>query len=653
MSQTDERAVDLRQQLGFEQLIAEVSAKVVSAPDETFAETVIAGLGEVVTSLGGERGAILTVEATRNIVTLAHAWYHPSLANRIPGAVDLAVLVPWAAQQVLGHGMPLIVNSLADLPDEAARDRAAYLAMGIKSNLIVPVVIGGAIRYVVTMGAMRNEVRWPLSYVPRLQLLGEIIANTIERRRVTEALRQSEARLTLAAQSAGAGAWDLDAATGRIWATPEANELYGFARDAEPTLDLVLGAIHPDDAGRVRDRLAEVSAPGAEFVDEYRVLLPDGAVRWVIVRGRARTEPDGTHRRVSGISIDITARKETEAALEAANADLQRLREQLERENTYLRQEATQLKRGGSIVAQSAAIRRVMSEIEKVSATDSTVLLLGETGVGKELVASAIHDMSPRRERPMVRVNCAAIPTTLIEAELFGREKGAYTGALSKQIGRFELASGSTIFLDEIGDLPPDIQVKLLRVIQERQIERLGSPRPIAVNLRIIAATNRDLAKEVRSGRFREDLFYRLNVFPIRVPALRERLDDLPLLVDSLVDELGDRIGKHFTSVSRASLARLARYHWPGNVRELRNVIERAMILSAGPMLDVDVPDVPGAEAAGPGSSRTSSMDPEAVLRVLQRTGWRVRGHGGAAELLGLKPTTLEARMTKMGITRP
>jgi len=321
--------------------------------------------------------------------------------------------------------------------------------------------------------------------------------------------------------------------------------------------------------------VAVVSEAGGEFMEEHRVSLPGGGLRWINARGRARSEVSGPPRFVTGISLDITARKETEAALEAANADLRRLRDQLERENTYLRQEATAQKGRAQIVSQSAAIRRALSEVEKVAPTDSTVLLLGETGVGKELLAAAIHDMSPRRERTMVRVNCAAIPATLIEAELFGREKGAYTGALSKQVGRFEMASGSTIFLDEIGDLPPDIQIKLLRVIQERQIERLGSPRSIPVNLRIIAATHRDLASEVRAGRFRQDLFYRLNVFPIHVPSLRERLDDLPLLVDFLVDELGGRIGKRITSVTRPSLERLARYDWPGNVRELRNVIER------------------------------------------------------------------------------
>ncbi|HSP90309.1 MAG TPA: sigma 54-interacting transcriptional regulator, partial [Vicinamibacterales bacterium] len=305
------------------------------------------------------------------------------------------------------------------------------------------------------------------------------------------------------------------------------------------------------------------------------------------------------------------------------------------------------------IVGRSPAMRRAMAAVEQVAATDSTVLLVGETGTGKELFATAIHDLSSRRARTMVRVNCAAIPVTLIESELFGRERGAYTGALARQVGRFEMANGSTIFLDEIGDLPVDIQVKLLRVLQERQIERLGSPRPIDVNLRIIAATNHDLERDVREGRFRNDLYYRLNVFPVRVPPLRERLEDVPLLVDALVSELAGRMGKRIESVSRTSLEQVRRYHWPGNVRELRNAIERSIILAPGPVLDIEVPGASRSAVPPPAPPGPAGMDREAVLAVLERAGWRIRGRNGAAEQLGLKPTTLEARMARLGITRP
>jgi transcriptional regulator with GAF, ATPase, and Fis domain len=293
----------------------------------------------------------------------------------------------------------------------------------------------------------------------------------------------------------------------------------------------------------------------------------------------------------------------------------------------------------------------VLEQIRQVAATDATVLLLGETGTGKELFATQIHELSSRRARAMVRVNCAAIPATLIESELFGREKGAFTGALARQVGRFELADASTIFLDEIGDLPLEVQVKLLRVIEERKIERLGSPRSISVDTRIIAATHRDLEQSIASGAFREDLFYRLNVFPIRVPPLRDRAEDVPMLVWRFVEEFSKAFGKRIDSISKESLAALQQYAWPGNIRELRNVVERAMITATGPRLTITLPSASAAAARR--SSRLVDVEREHIRGVLERAGWRVRGAGGAADRLGLKPTTLETRMAKLGLKRP
>ena len=264
------------------------------------------------------------------------------------------------------------------------------------------------------------------------------------------------------------------------------------------------------------------------------------------------------------------------------------VRDQLQAENLYLRREARERLGPGMHRRAKCALRRVLEQARQVAATDSTVLLLGETGTGKELIATHIHELSARRGRTMVRVNCAAIPSTLIESELFGREKGAFTGALAKQVGRFELADHSTIFLDEIGDLPPDVQVKLLRVLEERQIERLGSPRPLPLNVRIIAATHRDLEQRIADDAFRQDLYYRLNVFPIQLPPLRERADDIPRLVWRFVDEFSKSFGKRIDTISRASMDALQRYPWPGNIRELRNVVERAMIVAVGHHLTVD-----------------------------------------------------------------
>jgi transcriptional regulator with GAF, ATPase, and Fis domain len=294
----------------------------------------------------------------------------------------------------------------------------------------------------------------------------------------------------------------------------------------------------------------------------------------------------------------------------------------------------------------------MLQQVRQVAPTSATVLLTGETGTGKELLAAEIHELSPRRARVMVRVNCAAIPSGLVENELFGREKGAYTGALVRQAGRFEVADKSTIFLDEIGDLPPDVQVKLLRVLQERQVERLGSTTPIHLDVRVIAATNRDLARGIAQGTFREDLFYRLNVFPIRVPPLRERIEDVPLLVWSFVEEFARTYGKRIDGVSKETMRTLEQYAWPGNVRELRNVIERAVIVATGPMLSVAL--TPGPQTLPPADEGVAMTDMERlhIAAVLDRTHWRIRGAGGAAELLEMKPSTLESRMAKLGIRR-
>ena len=301
------------------------------------------------------------------------------------------------------------------------------------------------------------------------------------------------------------------------------------------------------------------------------------------------------------------------------------------------------------MASQSPVVNRVVAQIKQVAPTPATVLLLGETGSGKEVFAQAIHDLSPRRHQQMVKVNCTAIPTELIESELFGRERGAYTGACSRQIGRFEIANHSTLFLDEVGELSASAQVKLLRVLQERVIERLGSVQPIALDVRIIAATNCNLEHAVEESRFREDLFFRLNVFPVVVPPLRDRIEDIPGLVWTFVDEFAASYGKTIESISPESMRALQHYPWPGNVRQLRNVIERAMILATGPRLDVPLPR-PSVQVAR--AISLTEVQIEHIRTILESTNWRVRGAAGAAERLGVKPTTLESRMARLGITR-
>ena len=377
-------------------------------------------------------------------------------------------------------------------------------------------------------------------------------------------------------------------------------------------------------------------------------------------------------RLMSAVTGQALARVSNLKALQRALDDLKSLQESVTEENEtgadvrVLRESRIRAGLGGEnmcrrrenlespdprIIGRSSAIRRVLAQLQQVAATDSTVLLLGETGTGKELLATHLHGLSARRVRPMVRVNCAAIPATLMESELFGRERGAFTGALAREIGRFELAHRSTIFLDEIGDLPPDLQVKLLRVLEERQIERLGSPKVIDVDVRIIAATHRNLEQKIGEGGFREDLFYRLNVFPIQVPALRDRTEDIPLLVWHFVDEFSKAFGKQIEAIPRENMLALQRYSWPGNTRELRNVVERAMIVATGTQLTIGLPTV--ASPAKRSSARLMDIEKEHIRSVLETTMWRIRGVSGAAERLGLRPTTLESRMAKLGLNRP
>ena len=347
---------------------------------------------------------------------------------------------------------------------------------------------------------------------------------------------------------------------------------------------------------------------------------------------------------VGQIFAGVLVRIGIERKLQLALSELRNLKERLQHENIYLQEEIKSIHKSGRMIGQSESLRQVLNSIDQVARTDSTVLLVGETGTGKEMAAVAIHERSLRNKRAMVRVNCAAIPAPLLESELFGREKGAYTGALSKQIGRFELANESTIFLDEVGEFPPDVQVKLLRVLQEREFERLGSPKPVQVDVRVIAATNHDLEKDVREGRFRQDLFYRLNVFPISIPPLRRRKEDIPLLVWNFVDEFSASFGKSIGNIPNELMNALSNYSWPGNIRELRNIIERGMIVSDGPELRLNVSgftdDNSHAELA------LEVIERNHILKVLEMSGWRIRGRNGAAGLLQMKPTTLEGRMT-------
>jgi transcriptional regulator with GAF, ATPase, and Fis domain len=439
--------------------------------------------------------------------------------------MDAADYFPCALEKVLA-GEVVAIAKLSDLPPEASRDQETLYSYGTKSALLIPLSVAGNIVGMLSFSTMNNERDWPEMMVKRLQLVAQVFANALSRKK---------------------------------------------AKD--------------------------------ELLNAY--------------------------------------------------AEIQQLKERLEAENVYLREDIKKVHSFDEIIGQSDGLKYVLYRVEQVAGTDATVLILGETGTGKEVIAHAIHSRSLRKDRPMVTVNCAALPANLIESELFGREKGAFTGAHARQVGRFEVADMGTFFLDEIGELPLELQSKLLRVIQEGEFERLGSPHTIKVNVRIIASTSRDLQEEIKKGRFREDLYYRLNVFPLTIPPLRKRSDDIPLLVEHFVKKFSRKMGKEIKTIPKEAMNAFQSYAWPGNVRELEHVIERAVITTQGPVLRL-------AEKIGNGKAHAHNIDSfsisdverEHILKVMSKTGWRIEGNKGAAALLGMNPSTLRSRMHKLGISR-
>ncbi|HEX7329980.1 MAG TPA: sigma 54-interacting transcriptional regulator, partial [Pyrinomonadaceae bacterium] len=390
------------------------------------------------------------------------------------------------------------------------------------------------------------------------------------------ALLESEERFRHLADTAPVMIWIVDADSECTYVNKRFLDFTGRSQEQELGQGWMQG-VHPDDYDALREAYRTRFNQRQPLEMEYRLHRHDGEYRWILDGGVPRFSPDGVFLGYIGSCIDITERKESEVALKTAHAELHQLKNQLEAENIYLQQELQLDQKFGEIVGQSDVIKYVLFKINQVAPTDSTVLITGETGTGKELVARAIHSASNRKDRPLIKVNLGALSPTLIESELFGHEKGAFTGAVGRKQGRFELANGGTLFLDEIGELPPELQVKLLRAIQENEFERLGGNKTIKIDVRLIAATNRNLKFEVEQGTFREDLWYRLNVYPITVPPLRQRKEDIPLLVEHFVSTYTKKSGKKILSVSPRAMQSLQAHAWPGNVRELANVIERAV----------------------------------------------------------------------------
>ena len=478
-----------------------------------------------------------------------------------------------------------------------------------------------------------------------------------ERKTTEQELRRSEESLHEAQTLSHTGSWKIDVLSGAVVMTPEMVRICGLdSGDDSRSFEYLMTRVHPEDRERVQKLFEHSVAQETNFQIDHRVALADGTIRYVHSIGHRVVNESGQLIEFFGTTVDVTEHWQARAELERALEEIERLKNRLQHENLALREEITRSSMFEEIVGSSQPLRKVLDQLARVALTDFTVLISGETGTGKELIARAIHKRSNRSARPFISVNCGAIPQSLIASELFGYEKGAFTGALQRRIGRFEAADGGTIFFDEVGELPMETQIALLRVLQEREFERIGSSERQKLDVRILAATNRNLQDAVSAGTFRQDLFYRLNVFPIEMPPLRERTDDIRLLAEYLIDRYAKQAGKRFMNIASSTLDLFENYLWPGNVRELQNVIERAVVLCDEPTFLVDETWLkPSTSIFNSATSRlvtSTDNEREVIEAALAESRGRVSGPSGAAAKLGIPRQTLESKILRLGINR-
>ncbi|MGH9630294.1 MAG: sigma 54-interacting transcriptional regulator, partial [Bryobacteraceae bacterium] len=491
-----------------------------------------------------------------------------------------------------------------------------------------------------------------------LKLLASQAVISLENAHLYTDLDQAQAYLSEAQKLSLTGSLGWIPSSGEIIWSSETFRIFDYDPAIKPTVEMVLQRTHPEDRSLVQQFIDRASRIGEDWDLDHRLLMPDGSVKHLHVAAHAVENDSRGAVRFVGAVMDVTAAKQSQQDLEQAFREIKTLKDQLQSENIVLREEIDRASMFEQIVGTSPPLRNVLSRVSKVAPTNSSVLITGETGTGKELVARAIHRHSGRSARAFVSVNCAAIPRELIASELFGHEKGAFTGATQRRIGRFELAEGGTIFLDEVGELPPETQIALLRVLQERKFERIGAAGSIRADVRVIAATNRDLEAAIAAGTFRSDLFYRLNVFPIEVPSLRERREDIPLLVEYLIDRFARQAGKHFQAVNKKSLDLLQSYRWPGNIRELQNVIERSVIVCETENFSVDEswlsrqPPVTVPSSGLEPLRKLPSQEKQIIEAALRESGGRVYGQSGAAAKLGIPRSTLEHKIRSLKINK-
>ncbi|WP_319550289.1 sigma 54-interacting transcriptional regulator [Desulfogranum marinum] len=639
---------------GFEKLLMQVSALFVNLPLDSIDAVIEDTQKRICKYLDIDLSALWQwSDKDTHIMTLTHL-YSPEEGPTRPIDIDACVSFPWVYGKMLERETLAISND--DLPEEASIDKTTRQGLGVVSSVVLPLATGDTpVLGVISFDLLSRRRFWTDYEVKRLKLVAEIFANVLVRKNAEKKLIESEARLSLAAESAGHGMWELDYQKGSFWATKQARKLFDYSPDENVTMDLFEQSIVDEDLEKVRAALTASLAENHKLQVEYRILDKKGRAKWIVSKGRPFYHADGTPSRMLGISVDISDRKQLEEALHQKLAEVEQLKQQIEQENLYLREDLQTEKGFEQIVGSSKQFKSVLASCKQVAPTAATVLLLGETGTGKGVMANAIHKMSDRKQQPFVTVNCAALPHNLIESELFGRDKGAFTGAHAAQAGRFQVANHGTLFLDEIGEMPLEMQAKLLRVLQDGEFERLGSPVTVKVDVRVIAATGRDLKKDVQDGRFREDLFYRLNVFPITIPSLRERIEDVLPLTQFFIEKYSRKMGKQIDKLPTKALNLLRAYAWPGNVRELQHLIERCAIITTGNSLCINkqLINIDCDSALDKKLKDIKTIEREHIVKVLHATDWKIEGANGAAAVLDLHPSTLRFRLKKLSIKRP
>ncbi len=645
MANQSSKALD--EHLRFESLLGELSARVVNLPLESIDAAIESSMKSLVEFFEADRCHIGMFSGKHSKITVSHFYSRPGI--NIP---QIAAVGDHFLSFVYNHinkGKTLAFERPGDLPDHAKEDCEVIEKMSIKSLVVIPIKIDNIVQFALSLSTVGKHRQWQKHTIGHIKIVGNILANVLQRKIILEEIAKEKYWAESIIQSMPQLAYVFDLA-GRMkrW-NKNVEDVLGFTTE-ELCNKYVGDFIAEPDREKVLNAVQMIFEDGQERTIGYDILKKNGETIPYYGSGK-RAEINGELFMI-GMTIDMTEMKTAQQKIELQLEEINKLKEQLQVENFILRQEIESSHTFNEIIGESNILKHILYRVEQVAPMDTTVLLEGETGTGKELFARAIHQRSKRSDKPMVTVNCASLPANLIESELFGHEKGAFTGALQKQIGRFELADGGTIFLDEVGEIPIELQAKLLRVLQEGEFERIGNPKTITIDARVIAATNRDLEQEISRGRFRKDLYYRLNVYPITIIPLRERTSDIPILVEHFLKHFDKKLGKNITRVPHKVIEQLKQYEWPGNIRELQNIIERAVILSTASTLAVEQLQTPD-YAAKEKFHSLADHERDYIEKVLKRTYWRIDGPKGAARILEMHPETLRSRMRKLGIVRP